>query len=152
MARRHRALQRDADRPGLRHSLQVATRQPKNRVRIGYRRIVQLLVYLVIVPTALLLLLGFITMFIGEARYNIVLGILTVSFVAVVVTGVVLVLVFVRREANLSELQADFVSKVSHELRTPLTAIRLFAETMDRSKGDAATQEKCLTALLSETE
>ena len=66
------------------------------------------------------------------------------SFVLVVVTGVVLVLVFLRREANLSELQADFVSKVSHELRTPLTSIRLFAETMERARGDAATQDKCL--------
>ena len=55
---------------------------------------------------------------------------MTVTFVSVAVTGVILVLVFVRREANLSELQADFVSKVSHELRTPLTAIRGFVKTM----------------------
>ena len=94
----------------------------KNRQRIGYRRIVQLLVYLVIIPTVLLLSLGIVLMFIGQAGFNLLLGILTVSFVAVVTTGVILVLVFVRREANLSELQADFVSKVSHELRTPLTA------------------------------
>ena len=111
----------------------------KKRQGIGYRRIVQLLVYLVIVPTVLLLALGIVTMFIGQAGFNLLLGILMVSFVAVVVTGVVLVLVFVRREANLSELQADFVSKVSHELRTPLTAIRLFAETLERSKGDPET-------------
>ncbi len=63
-----------------------------------------------------------------------------------------LVLVFVRREANLSELQADFVSKVSHELRTPLTAIRLFAETIERAKQDEATVSKCLTLLTTETE
>ena len=130
----------------------MATNPSPNWQRLGYRRIVQLLVYLVIVPTALLLLLGFVTMFTGEARYNIVLGMLTVSFVSVVVTGVVLVLVFVRRAANLSELQADFVSKVSHELRTPLTAIRLFVETIDRAQGDAATQRKCVSALLTETE
>src|SRR5262249_29262039 len=67
-------------------------------------------------------------------------------------TGLILVIVFVRREANLSELQADFVSKVSHELRTPLTAIRLFAETMDRAKGDEATQAKCLAMLITESE
>ena len=111
----------------------------KNRQRLGYRRIVQLLVYLVIIPTGLLLSLGFILMFLGEGSINLLLGILTVTFVAVVVTGVILVLVFVRREANLSELQADFVSKVSHELRTPLTAIRLFAETIERSRTDEAT-------------
>src|SRR6185436_11900515 len=87
-----------------------------------------------------------------EARINLLFGILTVSFVAVVVTGVVLVLVFVRREAHLAELQADFVSKVSHELRTPLTAIRLFAETLQRQDADAATREKCSTLLVAESE
>jgi two-component system phosphate regulon sensor histidine kinase PhoR len=124
----------------------------RNTQRLGYRRIVQLLVYLVIIPTVLLLSLGILLMFVGEARINVLLGILTVSFVAVSSTGVILVIVFVRREANLSELQADFVSKVSHELRTPLTAIRLFAETLERAKGDEETVAKCLTMLNNETE
>ncbi len=124
----------------------------KNRQRLGYRRIVQLLVYLVIIPTVLLLLVGIFLLFTGEAKLNVVFGILTVSFVALSATGIVLVLVFVRREANLSELQADFVSKVSHELRTPLTAIRLFAETIERAKQDEATVSKCLTLLTTETE
>jgi two-component system, OmpR family, phosphate regulon sensor histidine kinase PhoR len=64
----------------------------------------------------------------------------------------VLVLVFLRREANLSELQADFVSKVSHEFRTPLTSIRMFAETMQRTRGDQVTQDKCIDGLGRETE
>ena len=122
----------------------------KNRQRIGYRRIVQLLVYLVISPPVMILGVGIVLMFRGE-RYNLVFGILTVAFVSAVVTGVVLVLVFVRREANLSELQADFVSKVSHELRTPLTAIRLFAETIERSK-DEPTRLQCVERLISESE
>lgn len=123
----------------------------KNLQRLGYRRIVQLLVYLVIIPTVLLLSIGIILMFL-EARINLLFGILTVSFVSVVVTGVVLVLVFVRREAHLAELQADFVSKVSHELRTPLTAVRLFAETIERPETDAATREKCTRMLVAESE
>ncbi len=123
----------------------------RNWQRLGYRRIVQLLVYTVIIPTVLLLAIGIILMFVG-ASFNLLFGILTVSFVAVMVTGVVLVLVFIRREANLSELQADFVSKVSHELRTPLTAIRLFAETMERSKDDPETQEECRKHLVQESE
>jgi len=123
----------------------------RNRQRIGYRRIVQLLVYLVVVPTVLILLLGIVLMFLGS-DVNLLFGVLTVSFVLVVVTGVTLVLVFLRREASLSVLQADFVSKVSHELRTPLTSIRLFAETMERSRGDSATQDKCIEALGRETE
>jgi len=123
----------------------------KNRQRLGYRRIVQLLVFLVIIPTALILLVGIVLMFLGSA-FQLLFGALTVSFVLVAVTGIVLVLVFLRREANLSELQADFVSKVSHEFRTPLTSIRLFAETMQRTRGDQATQDKCIDGLGRETE
>jgi two-component system phosphate regulon sensor histidine kinase PhoR len=122
----------------------------KNRTRIGYRRVVQLLIWLVIIPTVLLLGLGIGLMFVG-ARYNLVIGILTISFVALVVTGVILTIVFVRREANLSELQADFVSKVSHELRTPLTAIRLFAETLERATDDE-TRRQCVEKLISESD
>ncbi len=124
---------------------------PKNRQRLGYRRIVQLLVFLVVIPTVLILLVGIVLMFLGSV-FNVLFGVLTVSFVLVAVTGIVLVLVFLRREANLSTLQADFVSKVSHELRTPLTSIRLFVETMERARGDAVTQGKCLDALGRETE
>ena len=123
---------------------------PRSRQRLGYRRIVQLLVYLVIVPTVLILLVGIVMMFLGSV--NLLLGVLVVSFVLVGVTGITLVLVFVRRQADLSELQADFVSKVSHELRTPLTSIRLFVETMGRARGDTVTQAKCLDALERETE
>jgi two-component system, OmpR family, phosphate regulon sensor histidine kinase PhoR len=123
----------------------------KNLQRLGYRRIVQLLVSLVIVPTVLLLFLGIVLMFL-EGTINLFFGILTVSFVAAVVTGVVLVLVFLRREANLSELQADFISKVSHELRTPLTAIRLFAETIERSPENAELRQNCVSHLVSESE
>jgi two-component system phosphate regulon sensor histidine kinase PhoR len=119
---------------------------PRNLQRLGYRRIVQLLVYLVIVPTVLLLAVGIVLMFLGTV-FGVILGVLAVSFVLVVVTGVTLVLVFVRREADLKELQADFVAKVSHELRTPLTSIRLFVETMERSRADSATIDKCLDAL-----
>jgi two-component system phosphate regulon sensor histidine kinase PhoR len=134
------------------HACPVAVSRSKNRQRLGYRRIVQLLVYLIIVPTVLLLAVGIVLLFTGEAQLNLLLGLLILSFVSVLVTGVVLVLVFIRREANLSELQADFVSKVSHELRTPLTAIRLFAETMQRARGDESTQERCLALLGIETE
>lgn len=127
----------------------IATR---NYQRLGYRRIVQLLVYLIIIPTGLLLTMGILLMFLGDANLNLVFGILIVSFVLVVVTGVVLVLVFVRRQANLSELQADFVSKVSHELRTPLTAIRLFAETIERSRDDKENVDRCVSLLIQECE
>jgi two-component system, OmpR family, phosphate regulon sensor histidine kinase PhoR len=140
-----------SERPSARASERIRQVTAKNVQRLGYRRIVQLLVYLVIIPTVLLLSLGIILLFF-EGRINLLFGILTVSFVSVVITGIVLVLVFVRREANLSELQADFISKVSHELKTPLTAIRLFAETLQRDDASEESRAKCSNLLVVESE
>ncbi len=101
-----------------------------------------LLVALVVVPSFLLLTLGVVLLFIGEAGVNLLMGILVMALSGIAATGVVLVWVFVRREANLSRLQSDFVSKVSHELRTPLTSIRLFAETLELRRGDASGRDE----------
>jgi len=114
---------------------------------LGYRRIVILLVALVVVPTFLLLAVGTVLLFLGEAKFNLLMGILVMALSGAAVTGVILVWVFVRREANLSRLQSDFVSKVSHELRTPLTSIRLFTETLALRRGDVDAENKCIEAL-----
>jgi two-component system, OmpR family, phosphate regulon sensor histidine kinase PhoR len=113
----------------------------------GYRRIVLLLVSLVIVPTGLLLAVGVILLFRGEAELNVLMGILVLALSGAAVTGVILVWVFVRREASLSQLQSDFVSKVSHELRTPLTSIRLFSETLALRRTDPHAVDTCIAGL-----
>jgi two-component system phosphate regulon sensor histidine kinase PhoR len=112
-----------------------------------YRRIVLLLLYLGVIPGVLLSAIGVLLLVVGEARFNLLMGILVLTFTGTLVTGVILVWVFVHRERNLSELQADFVSKVSHELRTPLTSIRIFAETLKLRRGDVATEDRCIEAL-----
>ena len=117
----------------------------------GYRRIVILLVSLIVVPTSLMLAVGVLLLFLGEPRFNLLMGILVVALSGAAATGVILVWVFVRREANLSRLQSDFVSKVSHELKTPLTSIRLFSETLAMRRGDVAQEDKCIAALSQET-
>ena len=118
----------------------------------GFSRIVQLLIWLVIVPTALLLAMGIAMLVFWEAQLNILFGILVITLVGCLVTGGVLSLVFLRREATLSKLQLDFVSKVSHELRTPLTSIRMFVEMLQedeqRSEEEIAL---CLSVLQKET-
>ncbi len=121
--------------------------QNRDLTALGYRRIVILLVSLVVVPTFLMLAVGVLLLFLGEARVNLLMGILVLALSATAATGVILVWVFVRREANLSRLQADFVSKVSHELRTPLTSIRLFTETLALRRGDQEAEDKCIEAL-----
>ncbi len=114
---------------------------------MGYRRIVLLLVYLGLIPAGLLCAIGVVLLVVGEAQFNLLMGILVLTFTGTLVTGVILVWVFVRRERNLSELQADFVSKVSHELRTPLTSIRMFTETLKLRRGDPTAEERCIEAL-----
>jgi two-component system phosphate regulon sensor histidine kinase PhoR len=86
-----------------------------------------------------------------KGSYNLLIGILVLSFTGTLVTGVILVWVFLRRERNLSELQADFVSKVSHELRTPLTSIRMFTETLSLRRGDKVAEDRCIEALTKES-
>lgn len=114
---------------------------------MGYRRIVLLLLYLGIVPAVLLSAIGVLLLVVGEAKLHLLMGILVLIFTGTLVTGVILVWVFVRRERNLSQLQADFVSKVSHELRTPLTSIRMFTETLKLRRGDPKTEARCVEAL-----
>jgi two-component system phosphate regulon sensor histidine kinase PhoR len=112
---------------------------------------VTLLVWLVIVPGVLLSSVGVLLLVLGEARFNLLLGILVLSFCGTLATGVILVWVFLRRERDLSELQADFVSKVSHELRTPLTSIRMFTETLMLRRGDRTAEDRCVEALQKES-
>jgi two-component system phosphate regulon sensor histidine kinase PhoR len=119
----------------------------RDLVALGYRRIVQLLVYLGIVPAVLLSAVGVLIMVFGEANFDLLTGILVLTFTGTLATGVILVWVFLRRERNLSQLQADFVSKVSHELRTPLTSIRMFTETLVLRRGDRVTEDRCIEAL-----
>ena len=117
----------------------------------GFRRIVISLASLVIVPTALLLVIGIVMLVFYDLRANVLFGVLLVALVLCLTTGVVLALVFIRREANLSRLQLDFVSKVSHELRTPLTSIRMFVETL-RYEHEQDKVDTCLNVLQAETE
>lgn len=126
-------------------------RGPGDLSAFRYRRIVLALVSLVVVPTALLLAVGVVLLFLGEAKVNLLMGILVVALSGAAATGVVLVWVFVKKEANLSQLQSDFVSKVSHELRTPLTSIRLFAETLALRRGDPKSDNECIEGLERET-
>jgi two-component system, OmpR family, phosphate regulon sensor histidine kinase PhoR len=119
--------------------------------RLNYRRIVYLLVWLGIVPGVLLSAVGVLLLVLEKGSYNLLIGILVLTFTGTLVTGVILVWVFLRRERTLADLQADFVSKVSHELRTPLTSIRMFTETLRLRRGDTETEDKCIAALNKES-
>lgn len=59
------------------------------------------------------------------------------------ILGMMLVLRNIRKELELAQNKADFVSNVSHEIRTPLALINMFAETLllDRVKGEQKKKE-----------
>jgi signal transduction histidine kinase len=63
---------------------------------------------------------------IPQSRVPLLTVLLTLTAGMVVITVLQL-----RREHELSQLRSDFISSVSHELRTPLAQILLFAETLN---------------------
>jgi len=96
--------------------------------------------------------LGILMIVFSKANLNVLFGILVVTLVGLLATGTVLALVFVHREAALSKLQSDFVSKVSHELRTPLTSIRMFVETLQMKRVSSPEEvDACFDVLNRET-
>ncbi len=135
--------------PSLRPGAGLVHGETANR---GFTRIVLALVWLIITPSVVLLVLGIVMLVFNKANLNILFGILVVTLVGLLATGTVLALVFVHREAALSKLQSDFVSKVSHELRTPLTSIRMFVETLQLKRvSSPAEVDACFDVLSRET-
>lgn len=79
-----------------------------------------------------------------EARarrtYNVVL--IGVS-IGVILLGMLVLLVAVRKEAHANRLKSEFISNVTHELKTPLSLIRMFGEllSLGRSTDSTTTRE-----------
>ncbi len=65
---------------------------------------------------------------------------LLISLDVILIIAVILVFRNVKKEVQLAQNKADFVSNVSHEIRTPLALISMFAETLEM--GRVTSEEK----------
>lgn len=59
---------------------------------------------------------------------------LLISLDVILIIAVILVFRNVKKEVQLAQNKADFVSNVSHEIRTPLALISMFAETLEMGR------------------
>jgi two-component system phosphate regulon sensor histidine kinase PhoR len=61
-------------------------------------------------------------------------GLLLGGAVAIILLGLGLLAIAIRRERRSNELKSDFISNVSHELKTPLAIISMFGEMLANGK------------------
>jgi two-component system phosphate regulon sensor histidine kinase PhoR len=59
---------------------------------------------------------------------------------AVILAGITILLIAMRRERRANELKSDFISNVSHELKTPLSIISMFGEMLAMGRTKSAEQ------------
>ncbi len=101
-----------------------------------------LLIGAVIVPGVLSLAVGIVALALWREAFDIVFGVLTLSFAVMAVAGAAIAIAYLRGSARLAEMQADFVASVSHELRTPLAGIRLLTETLAMGRASSPDQQE----------
>jgi two-component system phosphate regulon sensor histidine kinase PhoR len=107
----------------------------------------------VLVPVAALVTVGILVLVFGRATVDTAFGVLILTFCVALLVGAILLVGSLKRAADLSQLQLDFLSKVSHEFKTPLTSIRMFAETLaERRPLTEEQRRQCLGMLAQETE
>ncbi|MDD5306588.1 MAG: HAMP domain-containing sensor histidine kinase [Deltaproteobacteria bacterium] len=130
------------------------TRVRKLRREMSMTGVIVALCVGVVLPVMLSTSVGIVTLALGRGSGSIVIGVLTISFAAAAIGGVVAASVLLSRRARLARLQADFLANVTHELRTPLAAIRLYAETLmtGRLADDPKRAAQCMETILRETE
>jgi two-component system phosphate regulon sensor histidine kinase PhoR len=117
------------------------------------RRTAFLAALFVILPVVMLIVVGVLVLVFQTRSADVTFGVLILSFCAALLTGAILLVVMLKRQADISRLQADFLSKVSHDFRTPLTSIRMFIETLRENRvTDPHRRERVLALLAQEAE
>jgi two-component system phosphate regulon sensor histidine kinase PhoR len=105
-----------------------------------------------LLPVVALVVVGILVLVFSRATVDTTFGVLILSFCVTLLVGSILLVVWLKREADLSQLQLDFLSKVSHEFKTPLTSIRMFTETLTEQPLTDEQRRQCLAMLKRETD
>ncbi|TNF34195.1 MAG: HAMP domain-containing histidine kinase [Deltaproteobacteria bacterium] len=126
----------------------AALNRRKRRRFLPAGLLLAMLVGMVVIPTVLSATVGIVALALWREAFDIVFGVLILTFGATAIIGGTVAVGYVRRNARLAELQADFVANVSHELRTPVAGIRLVAETLEAGRGDDPERLAVLTEML----
>jgi two-component system phosphate regulon sensor histidine kinase PhoR len=107
----------------------------------------------VLLSTIALVVVGILVLVFQRATVDITFGILILAFCVALLVGAIWLVFSLKRAADLSQLQLDFLSKVSHEFKTPLTSIRMFTQTLLEPRPlTGAQRRQCLEMLDHETE
>lgn len=101
-------------------------------------------------PAVFMIVVGILILVSRRASIDVTYGVLILVFCALLLAGTILLIVALGRQADVSRLQADFLSKVSHDFRTPLTSIRMFVETLRENRVEDPAQRERILALLSQ--
>ena len=118
-----------------------------------FRRQMWLASTFLLLPVVALVVVGILVLVFQRATVDITFGVLILAFCVAVLVGAIWLVFSLKRAADLSQLQLDFLSKVSHEFKTPLTSIRLFTQTLLEPRPLTDEQRRqCLTMLDHESE
>ena len=118
-----------------------------------FRRHMWLAATFVLLSVAALAIVGILVLVFQRATVDITFGVLILAFCVAALVGAIWLAFSLKRAADLSQLQLDFLSKVSHEFKTPLPSIRLFTQTLLEPRPLTDEQRRqCLEMLDHETE
>ena len=107
----------------------------------------------VLLSVVALVVVGILVLVFQRATVDITFGVLILAFCVALLVGAIWLVLSLKRAADLSQLQLDFLSKVSHEFKTPLTSIRLFTQTLLEPRPLTDEQRRqCLEMLEHESE
>ncbi len=120
---------------------------------VQLRRAQLILMLVVLVPTILLVMVGIVALAVGSSSaFNVLIGILVLTFCTTAITGYILGTIFLGKGASLVRIQNDFLSSVGHELRTPLTSLRLLIDSLRDGRLTPEETQHVLRLLGGETE